>query len=226
MRTHVRELLEQAAGTPDMPVDPEAAMRRGDRLRRRRQLAAGAVASVLVIGAAGLAMQLPGDVPIPEVAGQDETVPGDPQDDEGSPPDHPELQPDDFQEIATGHLDDGRPWSAQAAHITDYLCVRFSIADRELVDNCSPGADHRRDVFASHLADRPGGADVTVGYVGGDWHAPVEVEFHDATTTEADLHPIDGSTLRFFLAQHGDQPPTHLVVRDENGDPQRLALRR
>jgi hypothetical protein len=223
MTTRMRELLEQAAGTPDVPVDLEAALRRGDQLRRRRQLAVGALASVLVVGAAGLAMQLPGDVVIPEVAGQDESGPSEPDDDDDVVAD-PQLEPQDLREVAVGWLDDGRPWTAEGADTVDYLCVRFSIADRELMDNCTLSSDRRDVIFVSHLADRPGGANVTVGYIGGGWHAPVEVEFQDATTTAADLHRIDGSPAHFFLAEYGEETPTHLVVHDGNGEAQRLEL--
>ena len=223
MTTRIRELLEEAAGTPDVPVDLEAALRRGVQLRRRRQVVVGALASVLVVGAAGLAMQLPGDVVIPEVAGQDESGPSDPDDDDDVVAD-PQLEPEDLREVAVGRLDDGRPWTAEGADTVDYLCVRFSIADRELVDNCTLSSDRSSSIFVSHLADRPGGANVTVGYLGGDWHAPVEVEFQNATTTAADLHQIEGSPAHFFIAKYGDETPTHLVLHDANGEPQRIEL--
>lgn len=226
MTTQMRQLLEEAAGIPDDTVDVDAALRRGDGLRQRRQLAVGALASVVVLAVTGLAMQLPGGVPIPEVADQDESEPSHLQDDSDPQPDL-ELSREDLRDIADGRLDDGRAWTARAAHTADRLCVLFAIADRDLVDNCWHSTDRRQGIFVSSVADRPGGADVTVGYVGGDWYAPVELEFPDATTIVAELHQIEGegSGVRFFLAEHGDEAPTHVVVRDEHGEPQRSALR-
>ncbi len=248
MSTPMRDLLEEAAGTADSQADPEAAMRRGDRLRRRRHVAVGSLVAVVVIGAGGVALQSPGGVVIPEVAGQPEAEPEpeaereaepDPselQDDEAAGPeaetfdDEPAPQPEpadgDFQEIAVGQLDDGRAWSARGVDTSAYLCVRLTIVDSDLVDNCSIGSPDGRlsSVFTSHLGDRSGGAPVTVGYIGGDWHGPVEVELEDGSSADADLYPIEGSDTLFYFAEHGDATPTHLVIHDSDGEPRRHEL--
>jgi len=198
-------------------------MRRGDRLRRRRQLLVGVVTSVVAIGAVGLAIQLPGgDLPIPEVAGQDETESTATLEQEASELEAPREQPDELPQFASGRLDDGRTWTAQGEHTSDHLCLRFSVADRELFDNCLFGVGQMRSLHS--FIDGPGGENVTIGFVGVDVRDPVEIEFDDGTTAEVDVHELEASPIRFFLAEHGDRNPTHLLHLDQEGEQQRAPL--